>query len=235
MNPDTRTRILSTLGILVILGGLGYAGYRIVSGTRFSVGVFDRGEPATGIEMVHELRDFSRISADGGWRITVVPGDYDVSITVGERYRDDVRVGVSGETLSLGIASGIGSVTGQLEARVSMPDLTLVEIDGGADVTITGFELAELVLEIDGAASVEAVDTTLVDLDVDVDGAASIDFSRSSVENARVDLDGAARLTIRMAGGELTGELSGVGEVVYSGEVSRESIRVEGLGRVRRQ
>ncbi|MFW6289067.1 MAG: hypothetical protein ACOC2Q_04735, partial [Spirochaetota bacterium] len=70
---------------------------------------------------------------------------------------------------------------------------------------------------------------------VDVDGAANVDFSSAEVVNASVEMDGASNLSITMAGGSLTGALRGVGNVTYGGEISREAIRVEGLGRVRRR
>ncbi|NNK84365.1 MAG: hypothetical protein HKO91_02280, partial [Desulfobacterales bacterium] len=43
------------------------------------------------------------------------------------------------------------------------------------------------------------------------------------------------KIELSMAGGELTGKLKGTGEVIYNGEVSKESIRTDGTGKVRRE
>jgi len=51
--------------------------------------------------------------------------------------------------------------------------------------------------------------------------------------DARVDLNGAGDIRLQMNGGVLDGSLEGMGNIVYSGVVSEERIRIDGLGRVR--
>ncbi|MCD6342815.1 MAG: DUF2807 domain-containing protein [Spirochaetaceae bacterium] len=51
--------------------------------------------------------------------------------------------------------------------------------------------------------------------------------------DARVDLNGAGDIRLEMNGGVLDGSLEGMGNIVYSGVVSEERIRIDGLGRVR--
>lgn len=250
MDANKRTRILSTVGIIVIAGALLFAGWRMVGnlGARFD-GVFgrDRGaldssssadiqsDSAGGrltVPLTQDFAGFKRITTQGGWRVIVTSGAFDVEVTASERVVDDVRVVQRGDGLTLSIASGFGTVTGNMEARISMPDLEQLEMDGGADVQLTGLSLDRLRIDVDGAASVKGVDTTVQDLEVEVDGASNIDFMDGSVVNARVDMAGASNLKIMMAGGRLTGVLRGVGNVTYSGTVSEESVRVEGLGNV---
>lgn len=249
MDPNRRTRIVSTVAIIAIVGLLLFVGYRIVGGFGVSVqSVFggsqaERVEPresgeSTGglVELGYEgLAGFTSVSADGGWRIRIAPGDFGVTVRTNERLVDEIDVSVSGSTLELDVRPGFRSVTGTMEATIFMPVIDRIEIDGGADVRLTEMESDRLTVDVDGAATVRGVDARIQELEVNVDGAARIDFSESRVVNARVDMDGAASLSVAMAGGELVGSLSGVGNVDYTGDVSREAIDVSGLGTVRRR
>jgi len=102
-------------------------------------------------------------------------------------------------------------------------------------VELAGLSLDRLRVTVDGAASIRGVDMEIEELEVDVEGAGNVDFRRARVVNARVQADGASNVTMTMDGGRLTGVLRGVGNVSYGGEVSEESIRVEGWGKVRKR
>ncbi len=246
MDPNRRTRVLATVGIVVIAGTLIFAGYTMVTGAVSRIGIFTRpsrvsvrSERTDGGSMlplvIGELGEFTSIAATGSWKVTIVRGDHSVQVYAAERAADQVRVSQSDGTLSLDLAPGTISLSDGLEAEISTPDLSRIDVRGGANVRIVGFDLESLALRIDGAASVAATDGTIGSLDLVVNGAANVDLSDSPVVDALVALDGASNLTIAMAGGELSGALRGVGNVTYTGDVSSESIRVEGLGRVRRR
>ncbi|MFW5685188.1 MAG: GIN domain-containing protein [Spirochaetota bacterium] len=254
MDANKRTRILSTVGILVIIAALVVFGLRTLGPLRSRVGSwFDTGSERrwsagderrswqggdgerVELDALAELSGFTRVSATGGWRVIVSPGDFDVAITVSERIADDVRVFTRGEVLHLTVEPGFRGVGSSMEARIVMPSLERLEIEGSAEVELTSLRLDSLDIDVDGAASVKGIDSSVGELEVDADGATNIDFSTGRVENARVEMDGASNLRIRMAGGELTGVLRGVGNVTWSGSLSREAIRIEGLGTVREQ
>ena len=253
MDPNKRTRLISSLGIVAFEAILAIVLIRFVGGidiggnlsprTWFSdesdwSSEQDADDQRTGGSMVSldlpsGLAGFTGVSSEGGWKITLRPGDFDVSVRVSERSADDVVVDVSGNALRLRVAPGIRTVTGTLEAIVSLPRIDRLEIDGGAEVRLEGFDAERFVVDVDGAASITAIGGRYGNLRVGVDGAANVDFTDTQVVNAEVDMDGASNLSITMAGGTLTGHLRGVGNVSYGGEVTNEAIRVEGLGRVR--
>lgn len=248
MDANKRTRLISTIGIIVILGGIAFAGIRIfdrvesrvggwLNPTPETSGSFSAEDEATAVAIasLEDLSGFSRISAEGGWKITITPGEYAVSVSASERDENDVRVSRRGDALHLSFGPGSRSTGESPEARISVPDLSRIDIDGGAQVRLTGIESSSLDIRVNGAASVTGIDVRIEELHVDVDGAAHVDFSSAEVVNASVELDGASNLSITMAGGSLTGVLRGVGNVTYGGEVLREAIRIEGLGRVRRR
>ena len=248
MDANTRTRLLSAVGIIAILGGLAFAGFRIFDRVESKVGGWLNPRPnasdtfaaddesrAVALATSEDLSGFTRISAEGGWKITIIPGEYAVSVSASERDEDDVRVSRRGDALHLWFAPGMRSSSESPEARISVPDLSRIDIDGGAQVRLTGMEISSLEIRVNGAATVTGIDARIEELHVDVDGAANVDFSSAEVVNASVELDGASNLSITMAGGSLTGVLRGVGNVTYGGDISREAIRIDGLGRVRRR
>lgn len=247
MDPNKRTRLFSSLGIVLVVGLLAFVVIRFIGG--IDLGFAERivggswssdghdtdrtGGDMVGLDLPADLGGFTGISSTGGWKITVCPGEYDVSVRVSERSADDVRVSVRGDALRLDVEPGMRTVTGTLEATVSLPRFERLETDGGAEVRLQDLDTDRLAVDVDGAASITATGGRYGRLEIEVDGAANVDFSDASVVDANVDMDGASNLSITMAGGTLTGYLRGVGNVSYGGEVADESIRVEGLGRVR--
>ena len=65
-------------------------------------------------------------------------------------------------------------------------------------------------------------------------GAGNADLDEISVTNADVSVSGAANVRLRMAGGRLTGEMSGAGNLAYRGTVSEQSVDTSGFVNVRR-
>ena len=55
------------------------------------------------------------------------------------------------------------------------------------------------------------------------------------VTDANVDISGAGNVKLQMAGGRLTGDLSGAANLEYSGTVSEETIDRSGMVSVRRR
>ena len=221
MDPNRRTRLISTLGIVAVIVVLAVVVVRFIGGEMVA------------LDLPADPSGFTGISSVGGWKITVRRGEYDVAVRVGERSADDVRVEVRDGTLLLGVAPGMRAVTDTLEATVSLPRLDRLQIDGGAEVRLDEVVSDSLAVDVDGAASITATGGRYGRLEVEVDGAANVDFADTAVFDADIDLDGASNLSITMAGGTLTGYLRGVGNVSYGGEVADESVRVEGLGTVR--
>ncbi|MFW6312893.1 MAG: GIN domain-containing protein, partial [Spirochaetota bacterium] len=174
MDANRRTRTLSTIGIIIILGGLAYAGYRTFDRLESRVGGwFNPGESSTrsvsstggkatvDVALSEEFRGFSRISTAGGWKIIITSGEYAVSVSAHERDAGDVEVSRRGDTLHLSLASGLRATTSSPEARISVPDLSGIDVDGGAEVRLTGVDSPGLEVRVKGAASVTGIDARI--------------------------------------------------------------------------
>ncbi len=243
MNSSGRAVLISVVGIVAAIGLMVGAGSGIVGRVGDGVRWLERSVPERRAErttqderITVDLVDFNSIYAAGGWSVTITQGEaFNVEVSASEKALEQVNVFNRGGTLHLELDFGIRSIAGNLKATVSLPDLESLQTAGGAGVTISGFDLDSLHIEVDGAANIAVHDGRIDDLSIDSDGAAIFDFSGVQVRNAEVEMDGASHLNISMAGGVLQGVLRGLGDVIFSGEVSDESIRIEGLGRIRRQ
>jgi hypothetical protein len=239
MNSSRKTALISVVGIVAAIGlmvGVGFGVARRVSGSVRRPERPNTEQTAQNGRLMADLVDFDSIHTEGGWSVTIMHGEvFSVEVDASEKALEQVNVFSRGDTLHLELDSGVQSITGNLRATVFLPDLERLQTAGGARVVISGFDLDALDIKVDGAASIIARDGRIGDLSVDSDGAASFDFDEVQVVNADVTMDGASNLAITMNGGALTGVLSGLGNVTFSGEVSDESIRIDGLGRVRRQ
>ena len=75
-------------------------------------------------------------------------------------------------------------------------------------------------------------DSSVENLDLSSEGACNIDLEKASITNALVNLRGASNASINMNGGSLSGKIEGVGNLSYSGTVSSETVKTDGLAKV---
>jgi hypothetical protein len=248
MRRDRRAVVISVVGITLVIAAMAGVGYRMFDSLSGGFSFRRSSERSVSMEPVEvpsgrvsysaapQLDGFDEIAVVGSWSVSLKQGaEYAVQYSAGDRAVDRVEIYTRGDRLYLALPPGVEIMNPDLSASVTLPQLARVDTDGGASLSLLGFETDSLHIEVDGAASVTAVDCSIGRLVLDTDGAATLDFSGSHVENAEVTLDGATNLNIRMDGGNLTGVLRGIGDVQYSGDVSRQSIDIEGLGRVRRR
>ena len=66
-------------------------------------------------------------------------------------------------------------------------------------------------------------------------GSIDVDFMGSPVNFAELDLSGSSKIQMTMAGGDLTGKISGSGMVIYDGEVRHQEVKISGSGSIQRR
>lgn len=121
----------------------------------------------------------------------------------------------------------------EFEARIAMPSLERLEIEGLSNVWIDGFSEESLEPAVEGLANVESADSRAERLIVDIEGAGSADLRGITADDALVNLAGAGTVELTMNGGVLEGSIKGVGSIVYSGPIAERRVSVEGAGNVR--
>lgn len=191
------------------------------------------------IEKNYELKDFDSITIAGAWEVNTIQGnEYSVYTKCDTGFSKNVLVEKRGKTLYVGKINNKKHFTpykGIATITIVTPKLKNVSVEGGTDLEIKDFNANDINFNIEGAANVVAKNCTYNNLTLDAQGAANCDFNESKITNAKINIDGAANIEIKMAGGELTGKLSGIGNIAYSGEVKLVDIKKDGIGVVERK
>ena len=236
---QTTKIVLAIVGVLVVIViGLAVGARVVIDNMLTDTG---GGEPAVElsgnrIERSFDVAGFTDIEIEGGWQVFVTRGEgYDVAVTADEALMEHVVVERQGETLRVDAERWSWSRDGSMRVEVTMPELSGIAVNGGADVAIREMDTEALRIEVAGAGNITGTGSRIGLLEVEVEGAANVDFVESSVVDADIRMSGAGNVELTMAGGELAGVIEGVGSVTYGGEVSRRTITVEGLGSVERR
>jgi hypothetical protein len=248
MKSQRKFVLVSVIGIVLVVGVMGFAAYRIIAPNWFysrasepteagSRGVIDaRSNALTSIPTDHiDLASIERLYVFGGWDLELSQGNTpSLQVEATERVADRITVTEELGTLRLEVRRNTTYVNVKLRAVLTVPRIESIEIDGAANLVASGFNQDSLDLELAGAANVDVDDSNFTNVFVDVDGAANVDFGGSTIVNAEVDLDGANNVEFPLLEGSLTGSLDGLGKVVYRGAAS-ETVDIDGLGLVQRK
>ena len=178
--------------------------------------------------------------SSGQWQVDIERGDaWRVTVEMPTELVDDVAVELEGGALSLGASRGqwFGDVDdgNGLKATITMPALRELDLAGASRVTFSGFDGTALSIELSGAGQVRGAASRFDELTLDLSGVGNAALGDVSVTNADVDISGAGNVELRMAGGRLTGDVSGAANLVYSGSVSEQSVQSSGFVNVRRR
>jgi len=123
----------------------------------------------------------------------------------------------------------------KVTALITMPSLSDIRLRGLVSLKLNGFTSENLTVYSSGVTSIKGKGNHIDHLNLIGKGVSNLNLKRNSVINADLNCKGVYKIELSMAGGELTGKLKGAGEVIYNGEVSRESIRKDGTGKVIRE
>lgn len=233
---NSHIAMLAALGavILVIVVVIGAVRIALFD----SNGDFDPESAGTNTATVsRELTGFNAINIRSGWSVELERDEsWTVSLSVPEDEDENLDVFVDRNTLVLDTRDTRdwnwfgGNDT--YEARITLPNLNAIEIDGAGHVEIDGFDEDSLSVVINGMAAVEGRDSSFRKVSIAISGFANVDLTRVPTENVDVMLTGASNVDLNMDGGQLTGTSSGFSNVNYRGTVSNENIRVSGFTNV---
>ena len=85
-----------------------------------------------------------------------------------------------------------------------------------------------------GVADIRGKNSSFDKAVITLSGTGNIDLSDVITINADVQLSGLGSINLYMDGGELSGNLSGLGNIEYSGKADRNNLKVTVLGNVSR-
>jgi hypothetical protein len=225
-----------------IVGALGLIVALMVA---FAVWILVVAEPAPELSgqrtsRTSDLTGFDGVEISGQWEVTIERGDaWRVVLDVPAEWADSVEAELQGDRLSLSFEGGfcIACFDGgpELKAAITMPALDSIDMSGTSFVQFSGFEGPRLSLDLSGAGRIRGAMSRFDELSLDMSGAASVELGEVAVRDAEVDTSGAGSVTLLMAGGRLTGDMSGAASLEYYGTVSEESVDTSGMVNVRRR
>jgi putative autotransporter adhesin-like protein len=186
------------------------------------------------------LTGFTKVTASGQWQVTLVRGDeWSVEVSYPAELESGVDVRMEGGALALHYAlkrswwSDFDSKDALgMTARIVMPALEAVDMRGASSLDLAGFTGGRLAIDASGAISIDGRDSRYDALALKISGAGRTDLGGVTVTAARIDVSGVQTVALRMAGGALSGRVSGVSRIDYLGTVSSQDVRASGVSRI---
>lgn len=176
----------------------------------------------SGVTQELSLRDFDRIEIEGVFDVEVEVGKkFSVVISGPADELDRVKAEVEGGTLVLGQKKkkrgvfGFNTGVTDVRARISMPDLTGLDIAGVVDVEVRGIRSDDLRVDVSGVGQV-ALAGRCGTLTVDLSGIADLDARDLHCRAVGIDVSGLGDASVH-ASDAVNAEVSGIGSVDVHG------------------
>lgn len=197
---------------------------------------------------VEEFSGFDRLDVSHTFDVEVNQGEsFRVVIRTDDNVVEYLDVRKSGNTLVLGLEPDLLSLNNvTLEAEVTMPELSKVDLSGASSLDLQGFSSSEdFEADISGASrltgELEAGNVNIGvsgaskvrlsgsgdDLTAHASGASELELADFEVGDAVVDASGASTVEV-WASGVLDAEASGASDIIYFG--NPESVREDTSG-----
>jgi len=165
--------------------------------------------------------------------IISVQEEFNVTVEGEESLLKDVKTEVSGETLVVTTKGNKISSANKIRLKISLPELTSLELWGASEATVTNAKSEALRLSIGGSSNVK-IDGAAKSLEASAIGASRIDAENLKVEKADVKAAGTSEITVA-ATNDLTAEALGASTVYYLGEPKNLKQNVIGASEVRKK
>ncbi len=184
----------------------------------------------------YQITDFSGIRASGAWDIHLQRGDhYIIQIQAPEYLLEGLIVEKVGHDLRLSLQSGWRSKGAKLKASIPSPTMEKLRLSGSVNIYCSGFDSEALRIKASGSTCIKGDANKFSNLEIKGSGSFQMDLKNNPAIDVDLDLSGSSLVELTMAGGDLKGEISGSGKVIYNGEVNVQDVRISGSGRVERQ
>lgn len=157
-----------------------------------------------------ELADFTTVEVGSAFDVEIEQSaTYSVQIIASESILDNVVVEKSGETLRIGVRE-FGMIFGSrhYEARITLPELSILKITGSTQGTATGFKSArDLKVEVSGASDLD-LEAEAGSFSAIVTGSSELNAKVKSTD-ATIKLGGASDAKLDLVTGDFIYDLSG--------------------------
>ena len=187
----------------------------------------------------YPVEGFNAVAVDHAFGVTLTRGEaFKVSVTTDDNLLEHVVLKREGDTLRISMhASNANSFRStRMEANVTLPLLTAVQVSGAVRATMSGFEPVpafraslsgasrlhgpvrsdKITLEASGASQLGLTGSTKR-LDLGLQGASSAELGDLAANEATLNASGASRASLKVKS-RLSYDLSGASRLSYTGE-----------------
>lgn len=162
------------------------------------------------------LSGFKEIKAANAVNLEItVQKDFAVTVEADDNLLPYVTTEVSGGVLKISTDDIISTKT-KVNVKISMPELTDLDVSGASTANITGTKTDSLKLNASGASKIK-IDGEVKSVEAIASGASGIDAEKLKTENARTDASGASTITVS-PNGNLEANASGASGVIYTSD-----------------
>ena len=182
------------------------------------------------------LEGFTAIEVSGHWEIELAHGEMtQVKVEAPGDVMERLSVEKQAGTLILKTDKKWRPDPGKVTALITMPSLSDIRVSGLVSLKLNSFSSENLTIHTKGSTSITGKGNHFHNLHLNGEGLSNLNLRQNSVINADLRYKGVYKIELSMAGGELTGQIKGVGKVIYNGEVRKENIRKDGPCKVIRE
>jgi hypothetical protein len=145
-------------------------------------------------------------------------GSFGVVIRIDDNLVKYLEVAKKGSALHVGLNRNRPATVknATLQADITMPELTELDMSGGSHLAASGFEsTGSLRFELSGGSGV-SFSGSAGDVSIDVSGGSQADLSELEAANADVEASGGSQVTVNV-NGRLDADASGGSKVYYLG------------------
>jgi len=221
----------------------------------FSCTPRNREDSDNRFEEVRDISGVSRLKISGIINLTLIQSDQEsISIEGGQDLSDRLEIRQQGDLLELELEDAKGNFfkDEKLDIVLSISDLKEFEFEGVGNIkTQSGFQVEDISIRGEGVGNIN-MDITADQIDADLnlmgnmtlkgkterfnlenEGIGNIDASGLTAQNVDLKSSGIGRVSVHCEG-ELSLEVSGIGEVKYTGHPTVIKEEVSGIGKVSR-
>lgn len=179
-----------------------------------------------------EVADFEAIALRGAYKLDLTAGQaYGLTLTADKAVLAKLETKVEGKTLKLGLEEGLRwRDQGRIEARVTMPMLSALTVDGSIDGKLASLDSESLAITINGAGEIEA-DGACGRLSLTTNGAGDFEGKELRCKSVAITINGAGDAAV-YASESLSSTINGVGDVTVYGNPQSVSKTRSGFGSV---
>jgi len=178
------------------------------------------------------LSGFKGIKAGGAVKLEVaVQKDFGVTVETDDNLLEYITTEVSGDTLIIGSKDRISPTL--ISVKVSMPELTGLDVSGATTAMVNGAKTDSLKLEASGASKVK-IDGEVKTLEIDASGASGIDAENLLAENAQAEASGASSSIVN-ASNQVEAIASGASTVTYMGNPTNITQNSSGASTIKKR